>query len=153
MISFAKRMDKCRTYIKTKRIMKELKEKLILLKSDYELLLTYIFSKLSPISGDYRNAEQLYEELKQAEVHENAQDVPADVVRINSMVEVEELETQRRQRFQIVVPAQASQSSRKLSVFAPLSIALIGYRSGRQVSWQMASGKKLFMIRDVVNKD
>ncbi|MFT3674384.1 MAG: GreA/GreB family elongation factor [Chitinophagaceae bacterium] len=133
--------------------MKELKEKLILLKSDYELLLTYIFSKLSPMSGDYRNAEQLYEELKLAEVHENAEDIPADVVRINSMVEVEELETQRRQRFQIVAPARASQSTRRLSVFAPLSIALIGYRCGQQVSWQMSSGNKLFMIRNVVNKD
>lgn len=132
--------------------MKALKRKLILLKSDYELLLTYTFSKLNPMSGDNRNAEQLYEELKQAEIHENAQDLPADVVRVNSIVEVEELETQRLQQFKIVVPARASQAAGSLSVFAPLSIALMGYRCGQHVSWQMASGKKKFVIKNVVNE-
>ncbi|MGC4013234.1 MAG: GreA/GreB family elongation factor [Luteolibacter sp.] len=107
--------------------------------------------EIHPLSADHKNAEQLYEELKTAEVHTDEKAMPADVIRVNSLVEVEELRTGRKLTFRIVLPAEADNGKQQLSVFAPLSIALMGYRKDMQVSWDMPSGQKIFLIRKVIN--
>ena len=131
--------------------MKSQKNKLVLLKRDYDLLLKYIFSRMSPMSGESKNAEQLYEELADAEILEKEEDFPANVIRLNSLVKVEEINTGRKMSFRLVMPAQANLSKGKLSVFAPLGVVLIGYRKGQQVSWEMPAGRKVFYIADVSN--
>ncbi|KIC93379.1 GreA/GreB family elongation factor [Flavihumibacter solisilvae] len=126
--------------------------KLILLKSDYDLLLKYIYSRMSPMSGESKHAEQLYDELNNAEIIEKEDRFPADVIRLNSNIEVIEEDTGRRIHFRLVLPTQANLSKGKLSVFAPLGIALIGYRKGQHVAWEMPAGKKVFYIADVTNE-
>lgn len=133
--------------------MKKINNNLILKKHDYDLLLKYVYSRLNPLSSDYKNAEQLYEELKIAEVYDNSDSIPGDVIRVNSMVEVEEQHTKRLLKFRIVLPAQANLGKHRLSVFAPLSIALIGYRKGQKISWEMPSGEKVFLIKQVTNEE
>lgn len=132
--------------------MKQVKNKLILLKQDYEILEKYIHSRMHPYSGESKNAEQLYKELEYADILEKQADVPSDVIRINSTVEVEEKKSGRRMKFRLVLPSQANLSKQRLSVFAPLGIALIGYRKGQQISWDMPAGKKNFFIRNVANE-
>lgn len=132
--------------------MNAIKDRIVLKKDDYDLLVKYIYSRLTPLSNDNKNAEQLYEELKIAEVIESEEDVPADVIRLNSIVEVEEKFTGRQMKFTIVLPAQANISKQRLSVFAPLGIALMGYRKGQWVNWQMPSGQKTFYIKNVLNQ-
>ncbi|RYG51343.1 MAG: GreA/GreB family elongation factor, partial [Chitinophagaceae bacterium] len=70
---------------------------------------------------------------------------------LNSWVMVEEQLTGKRLEFRLVLPKEANLGKHKLSVFAPLGIALMGYRKGQLVKWQMPSGEKLFHIRDVQN--
>lgn len=131
--------------------MEAIKNKLALKKNEYEMLLKYIYSRMTPLSPDNRNAEQLYEELKDAEIYEKDSLIPSDVIRIYSLVEVEELQTKKIIKFRIVLPAEANLNRQRLSVFAPLSIAMMGYRSGQQVCWNMPSGKKIFLIKSVNN--
>ncbi len=131
--------------------MKATKNKLILKKTDYDLLVKYVYSRMNPMSNENKNAEQLYEELRNAEIHDTDSDLPADVVRINSQVEVEEQTTGRRIKFRLVTPGDANFRKEKLSVFAPLGIALIGYRKGQKIAWEMPSGEKVFYIKEVVN--
>jgi len=132
--------------------MKTEKNKLILKKDDYNLLQRYVYTRMTPLSAENKNAEQLYEEMKMAEVFEREEELPADVVRVNSRVEVEEQGSKRLLKFRIVLPAQANLKKQQLSLFAPLSIALIGYRKGQEVSWNMPSGEKQFFIRKVTNE-
>lgn len=131
--------------------MKATKNKLILKKTDYDLLVKYIYSRMSPMSNENKNAEQLYEELRNAEIYDTDKDIPTDVVRINSLVEVEEQTTGRRIKFRLVTPGDANFRKERLSVFAPLGIALIGYRKGQKIAWEMPSGEKIFYIKEVVN--
>lgn len=133
--------------------MKPVKNKLILLKQDYEILEKYIYSRMHPFSGESKNAEQLCKELESAAILEKRADLPPDVIRINSTVEVEEKKSGRRMKFRLVLPSHADLSKQKLSVFAPLGIALIGYRKGQQVIWEMPAGKKTFTIKEVANED
>ena|SRR5688572_11014288 len=131
--------------------MKEIKDRIVLIKDDYDLLVKYIYSRLTPLSNDNRNAEQLYEELKNAEIVESAEEFPTDIIRLNSDVEVEEKQTGRHMKFRIVLPTEANLKKKRLSVFAPLAIALMGYRKGQWVNWEMPSGKKEFFVRNVNN--
>lgn len=131
--------------------MKAIKNKLILKKGDYDLLVKYIFSRMDTMSAESKNAEQLYKELEDAEIYDDEMNIPADVVCSNSIVEVEEQSTRRQLKFRLVLPGEGNLSKGKLSVFAPLGIALIGYRKGQRVSWDMPSGEKIFYIKDVIN--
>ena len=132
--------------------MKAVKNKLVLKKSDYDLLIKYIFSRMSPMSAENKNAEQLYEELQEAEVHEDGDTMPAGVIRVNSVVVVQEETTGRHLKFRLVLPGSSNLSQERLSIYAPLGIALIGYREGQTVSWEMPSGKKVFHIKEVRNE-
>lgn len=124
---------------------------IILKKTDYDMLVKYIYSRLTPLSSDNRNAEQLYEELKKAKVVEEAKEFPDDVIGLNSFVEVEEQSTGRQMKFTIVLPSDANLGRKKLSVFAPLGIALMGYRKGQVVNWEMPAGLRSFYISHVAN--
>lgn len=130
--------------------MKEVKDRIILKKSDYDMLVKYVFSHLTPLSGENRNAEQLYEEIKNAVVVEGEQ-LPADVIGLNSLVEVEDKISGRQMKFKIVPPGAANLSRQCVSVYAPLGIALMGYRKGDSIKWDMPSGQREFFVRNVNN--
>jgi regulator of nucleoside diphosphate kinase len=51
----------------------------------------------------------------------------------------------------IVLPQKADIKQKKVSVLAPIGTALIGFRKGQKVSWEVPAGKKDFMIMDVKN--
>jgi regulator of nucleoside diphosphate kinase len=128
--------------------MNTVKTKLLLKRSDYELLMKYIYERLTPFSEDYRNASQLYEELTEAEIAEEFDSIHNDVVQLNSNVTVEDLKSGKQMKFKIVLPSQANVGQGRLSIFSPLGIALMGYRKGQVVSWKMPSGSRQFYIRD-----
>ena len=131
--------------------MKTKKNKLVLVKDEYELLKGYIHSRLDTLSPESKTAQQLHLELKQALVLDNEQEIPGDIVRLNSWIAVEEKLTGRQLQFRLVLPSEANLNKQKLSIFAPLGIALIGYRKGQQVKWEMPAGEKVFYIKEVEN--
>jgi len=51
----------------------------------------------------------------------------------------------------IVTPDKADIKKRQISIMAPLGTALIGFRQGQKVKWQVPSGKKTFTIMEVIN--
>jgi regulator of nucleoside diphosphate kinase len=129
----------------------ENKNKLVLKKRDYELMLKYVHTHLHPLSKEHKNAEQLFGELQDAEVYDDGADIPSTVVQLYSEVEVEEQGSRRKVKFKIVPPSEANMSQQRLSVFAPLSVAVMGYCQGQEVSWEMPAGPKKFLIRKVKN--
>lgn len=60
-------------------------------------------------------------------------ELPDDAIRIDSKVEIEEEKSGKKFNFQIVQPAHANMKENKLSVFAPIRLALLGYISGALV--------------------
>lgn len=123
---------------------------LILTRDDYELLKRYISSRIDTLSGEHAVAAQLQAEIQNAQVVEKPEDAPADLIRLHSNVLVEEEPSGRKLRFQLVLPGDANIKKEKLSVFAPLGIALMGYRKGQKVKWKMPAGEKTFRIVEVL---
>jgi len=94
----------------------------------------------------------LAEELKRAKVVKDDK-IGADVVRLNSFVEVQDQGNNNIMDFHIVLPSQANLNEKKISILAPLGIALIGFKKGQVVEWQMPAGKKSLKIVEVKNSD
>lgn len=117
-------------------------ERLIILQRDLDLLKTHLMhSDLSDF-----NKSRLLKELKTAKI---VKELPEDVVCLSSRVEIQEIFTKQKFTFQLVLPGEANMKLRKISVFAPIGIALLGYRTGATVQWEMPSGLKTFQVLHV----
>ena len=51
----------------------------------------------------------------------------------------------------IGLPDKADIKQRKISILSPIGTALIGFRQGENIRWQVPSGKKTFTILEVNN--
>jgi regulator of nucleoside diphosphate kinase len=117
----------------------------IISEEDFRLLRQFA-EQVSSVSED--KTMTLYYELNRATVVGEGE-FPADCVRLNSLVKVKELESNRIMEFRIVMPVQANISQRLISVATPMGAALIGLSKGEKVSWKMPAGMKSFEILDV----
>lgn len=124
----------------------------ILLKTDYEVLNSYVKNLQGMQVNEKENYRKLSEELKKASLVED-KDFPKDVVRLDSTVVIKDLTTNRNMTLTIVLPQKADIKQKKVSVLAPVGTALIGFKKGQIVSWDVPSGKKDFEIIEVAQSD
>ena len=98
-----------------------------------------------------RETGLLINELEKAEiVPEEA--IGNDVIRLNSYFEVEELQSKKLIRLTLTLPRAADLRQGKISVFSPLGVALIGYRQGMELHWNLPGGQKKLKILKVINE-
>ncbi len=90
-----------------------------------------------------------YEVNRAIVVKDNA--FPPNTIRINSRVRVLDLDSGKESEFIIVMPHQADIQQKKISILTPMGAAVIGFRPGDQLSWQMPAGLKHFKVLDVQN--
>lgn len=93
---------------------------------------------------------QLGEELAKAEIVKD-EVLQKNVVSLNSTVEFMDASVNKPIRMQIVLPEDADLGQRKISILAPISIALIGFKERDQFIWKMQSGTKYLKILKVLN--
>jgi regulator of nucleoside diphosphate kinase len=132
--------------------MKTTKSKLIIGKEDFETLNAYVKGLKSVRDFDRKSAASLQEELKKATIVERNK-LPLDVVRLNSRVIVKEATKDKLIELVLVLPEKADIKERKVSVFAPIGTALIGFRQGENVKWNVPAGSKTFTIMEVYNQN
>ena len=125
--------------------MNNQKNHVILGKDDFRLLKQ--FAENFPGSAN-ANEMSLSYELNRAVVVEN-DELPTDSIRLNSLVKVRELITNKVMEFSIVMPAFADINQKKISVLTPMGAALIGLCKGETVEWKMPAGMKKFQVLDV----
>jgi regulator of nucleoside diphosphate kinase len=130
--------------------MQKTNKKLLLTKNDYNTIMSYIRKGLSAITFNRKDAEELERELKNAKLV-NREDLPADVVRLNSTVVIREEKENKLLELTLVTPEKANIKQRLISIMSPIGTALIGFRKGQQVKWKVPAGKKTFTILDVQN--
>ena len=130
--------------------MQRSKNNLVLRNDDYEIIQSYLRNSYLKHSFDRKNAEELKLELKRAKLV-SPDKFPTDVVRLNSKVKIREDKKDKVFEFIVVTPEKADIKSGKISVMAPIGSALIGFREGQKVKWQVPSGNKTFIIMEVSN--
>ena len=85
------------------------------------------------------NIGKLGEELKRA-VRVPSEEIPANVVTMNSRVLLQDLQSGKELEMTLVYPKDADINTRKISVFAPVGTAIIGCKEGDEVEWPVPSG-------------
>ncbi|HNQ46672.1 MAG TPA: nucleoside diphosphate kinase regulator [Syntrophorhabdus sp.] len=93
--------------------------------------------------------ESLEEELDQAKVVD-PKDIPNDVVTMNSTVLIKDLDSNEEKTLVLVFPGKTNINENAISILAPLGTALIGYREGDIIDWEVPSGKKRIQVIKVV---
>jgi regulator of nucleoside diphosphate kinase len=91
----------------------------------------------------------LEDELERAEVV-SPQDVPEDVVTMNSCVQLLDLDTGEEFSLTLVFPGTADAKKQKISVLAPMGVALLGCRAAEEVSWPTPSRIRRLRIERVL---
>ena len=130
--------------------MQTTKHQLTITNEDYETLNKYIKGQKSIKSFDRNNVTLLREELKKATLVKK-NELPEDVVRLNSRVKIREGKKDKLIELILVLPEKANIKERKVSIFAPLGTALIGFRRGERIKWNVPAGNKTFTIMEVHN--
>lgn len=75
--------------------------------------------------------------------------IPPCVIRIESVVDVVDLRTGKKESYTIVLPEFADMAKRLVSVTAPLGIALLGRRQGEVVRVKVPGGVRLLRVQRV----
>jgi regulator of nucleoside diphosphate kinase len=71
-----------------------------------------------------------------------ADEIPRDVVTMNSRVVFEDETTGDRREITLVYPKHADIASGKVSVLVPVGTALLGMRVGQSIDWELPNGQK-----------
>ena len=79
-------------------------------------------------------------------------ELPRDVVAIGSTVWLQDLDTQEKERLQLVLPPDADVTCRRASVLSPMGTALLGFRRGDCVQWQLPHGHRRLAILNVTQQ-
>lgn len=131
--------------------MQKINKQLVVLKDDYKLLISYLNGGYGKTAFDRRNAEDLHAELKKAKLV-NKDNFPIDVVRLNSKVRIKAEDKDEVIELMLVTPDKADIKEKRISIMAPIGTALIGFRQGQKVKWQVPAGKRTFTIVEVTNE-
>jgi regulator of nucleoside diphosphate kinase len=113
-------------------------------------LISYLNSWNRRSAFDRRNAEELHNELKKAKLV-SIDTFPLDRVRLNSTVSVKAEGKDEIMEIMLVTPDKANIKEKKVSIMAPIGAALIGFKEGQKVKWQVPGGKRTFTIVKVTN--
>lgn len=76
---------------------------------------------------------------------------PPKCIRINSSVQILDIETGKTMKFTLVMPEHADMKQQKVSVLSPIGAALIGFRESEEVVWKVPAGLKKIQITWVSN--
>lgn len=114
---------------------------ILLSKSDYKFLQEHLEKA---IMSDY-NKSRLKEEVKNAQIFDD-HELPEDVVSLYTEAKIESTSNAQQFTFKLVKPKDADIKQQKVSIFAPISIALWGYQTGDLINWEMPDGIKEFKI-------
>jgi regulator of nucleoside diphosphate kinase len=124
--------------------MMEMKDRMFITTNDYQRLTGLIeFASLkikmpeivNSLSNKFKAARMLPQER-----------ISRSVITMNSRVLLKEMSNGREAEITITYPQDADTRDRKVSVFSPIGVALLGRQVGDVVSWKIPNGLGQFQI-------
>jgi regulator of nucleoside diphosphate kinase len=102
--------------------------------------------------SEYRGSaylQMLAREIERASIMEPDQ-IPPDVITLNSTACLVDLETDEETVYTLVFPDEADISQGKISILAPIGTAMLGYKVGDTFEWDTPGGKRLMRVKEVL---
>jgi len=78
------------------------------------------------------------------------QDVPHDVITMNSRACLVDLDTAEEMIYTLVFPKEADIDQGKISILAPIGTAMLGYRVGDVFEWHVPDGIRRLKVKTVL---
>ena len=103
-------------------------KKLIYITDNDMQRLTELIAVAREFSGeDEKYLRDLESELERGKVVKS-QDIPSNVITMNSKIRLRNIEAQEEMIYQLVFPGDANADQGKISILAPIGTALLGYK-------------------------
>ncbi len=129
--------------------MKMKKREIYITDSDMERLESLLMAPIKVGDRDKSYLRELAEELHRAEVL-SSKNIPNDVITMNSRVRLRDLDSGERLEYTLVFPNAADASQHRISILAPIGTALIGYRVGDDITWEVPKGQRRLRIEEII---
>lgn len=124
---------------------------IIIEEKEFELLKNIITAAQNSSDRTYiLSIRRLQKELQSAKIV-SIDDIPEDVIRMNSTVTVQ-MQANIVRDFTIVLPEKSNLEQNKLSVLSPMGLALLGYATNDTILWQFPAGETMITILKVSQK-
>jgi regulator of nucleoside diphosphate kinase len=115
------------------------------------------YNRLNGMINNMRKSNQkvyndllfLESELERAK-RTNPNEITPEFVTMNSVVEVLDCDTNKAMEVKLVYPKEANFKQGRISVLSPLGSALLGYKVGSEISFDVPSGIKKMKISKIV---
>jgi len=78
------------------------------------------------------------------------QEVPGDVITMNSKARLIDLDTGEEMIYTLVFPDDADIDQNKISVLAPIGTAMLGYRVGDTFEWKVPEGLRRLKVEELL---
>ena len=99
---------------------------------------------------DKQHLLELKAELDRAEIV-SPQEIPADVITMKSQVRLRDSDSGEEMVYTIVFPHEANIQQNKVSILAPVGVALIGLRNGDEYEYRAPNGRlRRFQVRSIL---
>lgn len=92
---------------------------------------------------------RLQTELDRAKVVK-PDEVPGDVITMNSRVCLTDLDTGKEEVYTVVFPEDANAGQGKISVLAPIGTAMLGYEVGDVFEWEVPAGRRRWEVKQIL---
>lgn len=122
--------------------------KITLSKMDKERLLGILPTQQN--NTIFRDNIRLIEEKFNTAKVVNPNEIPPDVVTMNSRVEVKNLSFNKTVAVELVYPGAVDAKYFKISVLSPLGASMLGYALGDEFTWEGKSTRNRFVIEKIL---
>ena len=125
------------------------RRKIYITQIDLQRLCRVVASELDVHDGSSPHLTELIAELERAEVV-LSDEIPDDVVTMNSTVVLRDLDTGETETYTLVYPNHANIARNRLSVLSPVGTAILGNHVGDVVRWCVPAGVRRLRVEEVV---
>ena len=77
-------------------------------------------------------------------------DVPRDIITMKSKVRLLDLDTGEEMTYKLVYPDDADIDQNKISVLAPIGIAMLGHSVGDTFEWEVPAGLRRLRVKEIL---
>jgi len=92
---------------------------------------------------------KLEDELDRANIVD-PKEIAMDAITMRSRVRLKDLESRKEMIYSLVFPNEADVDEGRISVLAPVGTAMIGYRVGDIIEWEVPSGLRRLKVEEVL---
>ena len=96
-----------------------------------------------------KHLKELEDELARGKVVKS-QDIPDNIITMNSKIHLLDLDTQEEMIYRLVFPDNADVAEGKISILAPIGTAMLGYKTGDIIEWKVPGGITKLEVKEIL---